>query len=100
MANFFANRSSTAAVIEVTAALSVGSGTGAKPKLWFDGTGIPVRLLSANFSGAVPPTHQMQIGTLSAVRPKNVKSSAPVTGGETKVPLYLRYLNRSTQFKS
>ena len=45
----------------------VGSGTGAKPELWLEGTGTPVRALSVNFSGAVAPTRHSTLGTRSAV---------------------------------
>src|SRR6185295_14302829 len=67
--------------MEVTHALSVGAGTGAKVAEWLEGTGMPVSSLSASFSGSVAPTHHMQIGTRSDVRPNSEKSSPPVTGG-------------------
>lgn len=60
---FLPSSSSATALIEVSADRSVGSGTGANVAEWFDGTGMPVRSASAKRSGAVAPTHQMQIGT-------------------------------------
>ena len=47
----------------------VGSGTGAKPELWFDGTGTPVRALSVNFSGALAPMRPSRLGKRYAVWP-------------------------------
>src|SRR5688572_2049478 len=67
--------------MDVTHALSVGSGTGANVGEWLDGTGTPVRSLSAIFAGSVAPTHHMQIGTRCGVRPNSEKSSPPVSGG-------------------
>ena len=57
------SRSSSAAVIDVTHALSVGSGTGVNVAEWFEGTGTPVRSLSMIFAGSVALIDQMQIGT-------------------------------------
>ena len=53
----------------MTPVVMVGSGTGAKPELWLDGTGTPLRVLSANFSGAVAPTRHRTLGTRSGVWP-------------------------------
>ena len=69
--------------MDVTHVLSVGSGMGAKVAEWFEGTGTPVRSLSAIFAGSVAPTHHMQIGTCSEVRETSEKSSAPVIGDAT-----------------
>ena len=81
--------SSTAAVIEVTQALSVGSGTGAKVAEWFEGTGTPVRSLSAIFAGSVAPIDQMQMGT--PCRLNSEKSSPPVVGGRNVTRLVPNY---------
>ena len=69
--------------MEVTHALSVGSGTGANVAEWFEGTGTPVRSLSAILAGSVAPTHHMQIGTPKLLRPNSEKSSAPMIGSCT-----------------
>ena len=65
----FASRSRAAALSEVMAPLSVGSGTGAKSGEWLEARTAPVRWAVAISAGAVAPTSQRQIGTRWVVRP-------------------------------
>src|SRR4026209_2262253 len=83
VAYFFIN-SSTAAVIAFTPARMVGSGTGANNAECSDGTGFPVRLLSARTFASVAPSQNITAGIWFPSKANLPKSSAPMTGGTKK----------------